>query len=106
MNERSVRNAAKKRDPARRVKMPTKVTVERKRAHPPALIAPPAQLDALIRLVNLLPKSLRCQRPVSKPSPQLEHGKTHIIEFWSLKNDEDTVGRTWYFFVLTDALPI
>src|SRR4051812_21950501 len=105
MNERSVRNAAKKRE-SPRVKMLNQVTVELKRAHPPALIAPPAELDALIRLVNLLPKSLRCQYPVSKPSPQLEHGKTHIIEFWSLKNDEDTVGRTWYFFVLTNVLPI
>ena len=84
---------------------PTQVKVERKRTHPPT-IAPPAQLDVLIRLVNLLPKCLRKQRSAGKPSPQLEHGRDHIIEFWSLKNDEDTIGRTWYFFVLTDALPI
>ena len=103
VDESSVKGTRKA---AKRVMEPLQSIAYRQRTHSPALIAPPASLDALIRLVNLLPKQLRTQPNRRDASQHLDFGKDHIIEFWSLSNDEDTVGRTWYFFVLTDALPL
>ena len=82
------------------------ITGSRKRKRSPALIAPPANIDALIRLVNLLPKYLRQQSADPQPPPALVHGKTHVLEFWDYKTDEDILHRVWYFYVLSDALPL
>lgn len=76
------------------------------RKRSPALIAPPSRIEALIKLVNLLPKYLRKQSNDPNPPPALIHGKTHILDFWGLRTDEDVIGRVWYFYVLTDALPL
>lgn len=82
------------------------ITGSRKRKRSPALIAPPAKIDALIRLVNLLPKYLRQQSTDPKPPQALVHGRTHVLEFWDYKTDEDMLHRVWYFYVLSDALPL
>lgn len=82
------------------------ITSPRKRTRTPALITPPAKIDALIRLVNLLPKYLRQESTDPKPPPALVHGKTHVLEFWDYKTDEDILHRVWYFYVLSDALPL
>ena len=82
------------------------ITGSRKRKRSPALIAPPAKIDALIRLVNLLPKYLRQQSTDPKPPAELVHGRTHVLEFWEYKTDEDILHRVWYFYVLSDALPL
>lgn len=82
------------------------ITSPRKRKRAPALIAPPAKIDALIRLVNLLPKYLRQESTDPQPAPALVHGRTHVLEFWDYKTDEDILHRVWYFYVLSDALPL
>jgi hypothetical protein len=78
---------------------------KRKRRRP-ALVAPPSKIDALIQLVNFVPKCLRRDSKDPNPPSALMHGKLHILEYWDWKNDEGTLGRVWYFYVLSDALPI
>jgi hypothetical protein len=82
------------------------ITGSQKRRRSPALIAPPAKIDALIRLVNLLPKYLSKQSTDPNPPPALAHGKIHILDYWDYKTDEDMLHRVWYFYVLSDALPL
>jgi predicted nucleic acid-binding Zn ribbon protein len=84
----------------------TSITGSRKGKRSPALIAPPAKISALLRLVNLLPKYLRQQSTDPKPPPALVHGRMHVLEYWDYKTDEDILHRVWYFYVLSDALPL
>jgi hypothetical protein len=82
------------------------ISGSRKLKRSPALIAPPAKIRVLIRLVNLLPKYLRHRSTDLKPPQALVHGRTHVLEFWDYKTDEDILHRVWYFYVLSDALPL
>jgi hypothetical protein len=75
----------------------------------PALLPVPEKLRLLMRLANLLPKSLRRSPTSHNNEPNLNPRSSYwfvVRDYWNTRSDEETIHSMYYLRRLADELPL